>query len=216
MQSISVYKQLPPRWTGYQCCCLLAEGNINCCWYTVSGTQPIVASHCFFLFLTVYSCIFNYFALFILHFLWYALDISFRNGVYVIFAHVIRQILWTKHLAPSLDSFHYYICSYWASRIIEDIHGFHGSEYKAAGFLKRNLMDQHQCFGETTCFHHQDRKALLKFPENSLSRQTLVIFDQILRRRGLLEEVYYVRNKLIGSFPTSFNCNKVLGCPGFK
>jgi hypothetical protein len=32
----------------------------------------------------------------------------------------------------------------------------------------------------------------------------------------LTEVVYYVRNKLIVSIPTGFNCNIVLGCPGFK
>jgi hypothetical protein len=30
------------------------------------------------------------------------------------------------------------------------------------------------------------------------------------------EVVYYVRNKLIVGIPTSFNCNKLLGCSGFK
>jgi hypothetical protein len=32
----------------------------------------------------------------------------------------------------------------------------------------------------------------------------------------IIELVYQVRNKLIVSIPTSFNCNKVLDCPGFQ
>jgi hypothetical protein len=32
----------------------------------------------------------------------------------------------------------------------------------------------------------------------------------------IIEVVYWVRNKLIISIPTGFNCNKVLGYPGFQ